>query len=901
MRLAATGLLLPVLLLAATGFGFDNGGDRPLPAAPAESSFDYRALIPRPKICTLLEGQDPLLVEDLDSQVKSGDVTSEGVHELLAARNLLDDCARLDLSREAYILSIRSTPPILIASHSDNGIFYGRQTLNQILAATTDGPYAPALDIVDWPDLPLRGCAGIDLVQGDDLNYASRDMDDLQYASGLIERMATYKLNTPMCHTTDFLHIGDEDAALVQQYIRDVAKRNFAEPIYSMFNVHQDVQRKSFMEGEGGLVVMEGAGAYDEPFTFSGPGSVAASDVPITGYLRNPSFEGAGGWVLGSGWAIEEGEAAFPHDGGTRCLVYTPTPSAHWNRCTSEFMTYPEDDVFTLRVAARLDYDEDAAGDPDPGFLAMVQQFRDTDKGAESVSVSLLPTISLTKDWQKTLKAFRVEKESTKFRVEFAVNRHCRSRKRIIIDYLEMYRMNSAMCYCTRTGDAWPYNIKVSNLEGVPYTAGQDYTLRSERGTAAELYAFPERSTDVSGNSRLANEQLVARTRVIHAGERSAIGPNETVLVSYAFGTHQGIAYQSYRYCPSDPRSYVYVKEILDKGIAYLNPRYVSFMCDELRMSTDCPRCRESGAATNAEILSQDIQNVLACCESAEKVFLFADMFHPWHNGQVPDYCRWYTFGPLGSTYEAAVDLADKGYADRLVWLPWQYNPSDTEGRTAGIFSRMPEFYNDLGFDWVGGAGKTEEDARQWSWVAHTKHGLGVLGYQWEPWDEVAAVTIADYAWTAERAPNPGFEIQGPAGWTLSGAWEWTNVRNGLGMRLTAERLEGRSGVLESEDIPTEGMESWELEVDYRIVTRGDAVAIVRVLGVDEGGGQTEIEDIHLPSADGWSTVSSTFSCAPGMVALRLQAFAHSEGGGRVDLFLDGMSLRPWCTRSSDR
>ncbi|MBI4244180.1 MAG: glycoside hydrolase family 20 zincin-like fold domain-containing protein, partial [Planctomycetes bacterium] len=59
-------------------------------------------------------------------------------------------------SEETYLLEIRENC-IIIESASVAGIFYGIQTLRQIINQTKEKNHIPCLEIRDWPSLPLRG------------------------------------------------------------------------------------------------------------------------------------------------------------------------------------------------------------------------------------------------------------------------------------------------------------------------------------------------------------------------------------------------------------------------------------------------------------------------------------------------------------------------------------------------------------------------------------------------------------------------------------------------------------------------------------------------------------------------------------------------------------------------
>jgi len=87
-----------------------------------------------------------------------------------------------DLGPEGYRLQI-NTEGVSILSTTPQGIFYGIQTLLQIIQAK--GSTIPCLEIEDWPSLPLRG---IHI----DLKY---QMPKFQYLLEIIDTLSYYKIN----------------------------------------------------------------------------------------------------------------------------------------------------------------------------------------------------------------------------------------------------------------------------------------------------------------------------------------------------------------------------------------------------------------------------------------------------------------------------------------------------------------------------------------------------------------------------------------------------------------------------------------------------------------------------------------------------------------------------------
>jgi lysophospholipase L1-like esterase len=90
---------------------------------------------------------------------------------------------------EAYRLSV-SSEKILVEANSSNGIFYGIQTLKQLMR---DNVYVNGCEITDWPAFPWRGFM-VDV---------GRNYQSIKQLKQQIDVMAAYKLNIFHFHLTE--------------------------------------------------------------------------------------------------------------------------------------------------------------------------------------------------------------------------------------------------------------------------------------------------------------------------------------------------------------------------------------------------------------------------------------------------------------------------------------------------------------------------------------------------------------------------------------------------------------------------------------------------------------------------------------------------------------------------
>jgi hexosaminidase len=90
-----------------------------------------------------------------------------------------------ELGKEGYVLRV-SPSQIIIAANSGAGVFYGVQTLKQLLRSNRDGNSIPCLTITDWPALRYRGWM-------DDISRGP--IPSVAFLKEVIKKMAEHKQN----------------------------------------------------------------------------------------------------------------------------------------------------------------------------------------------------------------------------------------------------------------------------------------------------------------------------------------------------------------------------------------------------------------------------------------------------------------------------------------------------------------------------------------------------------------------------------------------------------------------------------------------------------------------------------------------------------------------------------
>ncbi len=139
---------------------------------------------------------------------------------LEANRLALDD----KFNEEGYVIDAASDR-IIIAARTGAGVFYGAQTLRQLIGQGANQSGIPAVAIKDWPQMRWRGIH-------DDISRGP--VPTLDYMKKQIRIIASYKLNLFALyieHTFDYQKhplIGPKEGALTADEIKEISRGDTA-------------------------------------------------------------------------------------------------------------------------------------------------------------------------------------------------------------------------------------------------------------------------------------------------------------------------------------------------------------------------------------------------------------------------------------------------------------------------------------------------------------------------------------------------------------------------------------------------------------------------------------------------------------------------------------------------
>jgi len=182
---------------------------------------------------------------------------SEAAHALCESADAVPDPA---LGDEGYLLRV-DHDRVLIAAHAEAGLFYGVQTLKQLIRANSEGRTIPCVRIRDYPGMRYRGILD-DITRG--------QMPTLDFLKREVRTLAEFKMNlwTPYIeHQFDFRRhplIGPKGGSLTAEEAReltDYARRYHVEIVgclqsFAHFaNILKHPQYAHLGETDGGWIL----------------------------------------------------------------------------------------------------------------------------------------------------------------------------------------------------------------------------------------------------------------------------------------------------------------------------------------------------------------------------------------------------------------------------------------------------------------------------------------------------------------------------------------------------------------------------------------------------------------------------------------------------------------------
>ena len=182
-----TAILVGVNLISCTAQKQeDYSQTRPIIPTPQEISYGNELL--EFKVVSIVANEfepEGELLKDFFEQ-EGIEVSSDGF-----TIELVKDSSKKDVSDEGYALEI--SDKIVINANTSKGVFYGIQSLKQLIRKEENGVSVPAVTINDWPAFKVRGF----------MHDTGRNYQTIEQLKEQIEVMAQYKYNIFHWHLTD--------------------------------------------------------------------------------------------------------------------------------------------------------------------------------------------------------------------------------------------------------------------------------------------------------------------------------------------------------------------------------------------------------------------------------------------------------------------------------------------------------------------------------------------------------------------------------------------------------------------------------------------------------------------------------------------------------------------------
>ncbi len=524
-----------------------------------------------------------------------------------------------EINDESYIIDA-SVDGVKISSKSPKGVFYGIQTLFQLLRREEGRVLLPGCHIEDWPDIKIRA-----------IHFSGAKPSQIKSQLDII---AKYKYNAVIIESQDFFDLKNVDRAAAWKEAFEFARNRFIEPIPDLqsFGTSEAILRQQPSAAEGVYSV-------DEPFEF-GPDGIARPTLPVLVDIENPNFEnGMSGWQFGRGWTVDRDSVNGKYS--AKITVGGQTPIRSDVLMSQNYSVVPNS-VYSVSFWCKVNN----TGGNYPPALRVVE----LDSGGDRLNQHDLHITNT--EWERKELNFITGPACHKVYI------YCNiwdGYGEAWFDSISLKRMNNSLVNVIRTNQS---DIVVKNETGtVAYKKGVDYKVINGQMT------FPYFSDS--------KPFTVKRTS-------GSIGYREKVLISYDFAiTLVPSAGWSVPYCPSEELTYSIMSSALSEVVNLLNPKFISIGHDEIRGMNRDSRCRNQKLA-NSDILARDIRriyNIIKGLDPEIRILMSDDMLNPLHNGGNEDYQI--EFGGIkGATY-----LAVNSIPKDIMIMIWWYDAADALGK----------------------------------------------------------------------------------------------------------------------------------------------------------------------------------------------------------------------------
>eukprot|EP01043_Picozoa_sp_COSAG02_P058304 COSAG02_NODE_7233_length_3106_cov_1.757566_1_plen_830_part_00 len=676
---------------------------------------------------------------------------------------------------EGYVLLVQPDL-VLILGNSAAGVFYGVQSLLQLLAG---GTVAPACRVDDWPDFPMRGSLMSEMTEMNNLNKVDVPCWDrtpphtsggfcahLNYTLQLVDWMVEHKMNIGI---PDVPWLGTDAYYNVAPGVNpNVTQAKWIETRLQELQLYMQERHVQFVpiihSPDGNSLfdprMVEGKWVQNSSFIFDKTTDVARAKItkPTMASQLNGDFERLGidgrplGWTFTGvspilkQWTVDSTSAPWTSKSGRslRCEM-TSVPCSlknavrwannravprvqHEGPCLGEVATSPllsvtGGSIVQITMWARMTNFSAPQGQA-PQITAMTyNKFGGYALDAfYSGAGSILYTWDLDPSWQEFSTAITLPKNATHLALESSFRCYgCRASLNLSATWqiadLSVTELDVSLRNVLRT------NVTDFEVMG----SGRDADVRYIEGTD---YTVEEPHTPL--NSRELN-LTVLQPFVLRRIATGRIARGAEVRVSYDYLPGIVDSQQHIPMAYGEPLYYSFMDNVVASLVrAFPNVTMLHLNHDEIRGMARDSRSLRLGLS-NTELLARDINAleriVTKYMGQEARIILWDDMVNPDHNGNQTNY-QWWEGGGRPQTTDGALL---KGLVDsRVLWFSWAYCTSIEDYTTA---SHAPQLYQTHGYDWLAGPYTPTASVLMWAKAMRAakllgEHALGILDVQ---------------------------------------------------------------------------------------------------------------------------------------------------------------------------
>ncbi|MCP4649461.1 MAG: hypothetical protein GY853_05180 [PVC group bacterium] len=598
-----------------------------------------------------------------------------------------------NFNKQGYVLEVFPDETIIICALNAQGLFYGTQTLKQLISKSSLALEIPIVKIRDWPNHKIRG-----------VHFCAEEIDNIYK---IVDKMVALKMNTAIIERDSWYDYGLKQISNLSEYkeLFDYCRKRYIEPIPCVqnFGVSASVLSES-------PECAEGIWVEKEKFNFIG--NIAKPIIPAEIDIKNQDFEidddvdgVPDGWdfytdadIVENFWDVDKNEFYL----GSRSVKVSIDKPGNSNPLVQSVNVTPN-------TAYSLEFYAKKAGARTAGYPISLRVAQ-WDKDGKFIIENYMPVKN--SQWQRHVLNFVTQPECSLIHIVASINN---SSGQFWLDSLRLKRMNGSLVNVIRTKTS---DISITSLDGSKkYIEGLDYSIKD-----GDMFYL-----DYDKGDAYPYDIAKRKQSVISRVKGGNIKESETVSVSYDFILQCNPFPWKMPYCPQEPKTYEVLFESLDHLInSSLRIKSLLFGESEIFGMNRDSRCIKAGKS-NADLLASDINKVYSYIKGLNPnitMIVMDDMLNPDHYGGRDNLQMVYSGRVRGSSAPAINHIPK----DILIYS-WWYDAKDTNNKIKNSSS----YFKSKGFDYLAVTWYNKDNIDNWAEVLRQKDNssFGMINTNW--------------------------------------------------------------------------------------------------------------------------------------------------------------------------